>query len=110
MKRGDLVTVSAPGHYGKPRPAVVIQSDHLTGAGLSSTIVCLVTSHVEDAPAFRLDLEPSESNGLAGPSQIMVDKLLTLPIAKVGARIGRLDDEVLVQLNRTLAFVVGLAD
>jgi mRNA interferase MazF len=110
MKRGGLVTVSVPGDNGKPRPAVVIQSDHLTEAGLRSTIVCLVASHIEDAPAFRLDLEPSEGSGLAERSQIMIDKLLTLPIAKIGTRIGRLDDEVLVRLNRTLAFVVGLAD
>jgi mRNA interferase MazF len=110
MLRGDLVTVSAPGDFGKPRPAVVIQSDKLIRAGLRSVIVCLITTHIEDAPAFRLDLEPSPGTGLRQRSQIMVDKLLTVPAAKIGKSIGRLDDESLVRLNRTLAFVVGLAE
>lgn len=110
MKRGDIVTVSAPRDYGKPRPAVIIQSDHLTDGGLSSVIVCLISSHFEDAPAFRLNLEPDAGNGLNVRSQIMVDKILTLPVAKTGESIGRLDDEQLVQLNRSLAFVIGLAE
>ena len=110
MRRGDIVTVSAPGDYGKPRPAVVIQSDHMTEAGLTSVILCLITSHIEAAPAFRLDLEPDAENGLNTHSQIMVDKLLTVPIARAGQTIGRVDDEALVRLNRALAFVIGLAD
>ena len=110
MKRGDIVTVSAPRDYGKPRPAVVVQSDHLIEGGLSSVIVCLITSHIEDAPAFRLSLEPDAGNGLNVPSQIMVDKILTLPVAKTGDSIGRLNDELLVRLNRALAFVVGLGE
>lgn len=110
MKRGDIVTVSAPRDYGIPRPAVIIQSDHLTEGGLSSVIVCLITSHIEEAPAFRLGLDPDVGNGLNVPSQIMVDKILTLPVEKAGEYIGRLNDELLVRLNRTLAFVVGLGE
>jgi mRNA interferase MazF len=109
MRRGDIVTVSASGDYGRPRPAVIVQSDHLTQAQLRSVIVSLITSHIENAPAFRLDLEAGSTTGLRVPSQLMVDKLVTVPVEKVGKRIGRLDDETLVRLNRTLTFVVGLA-
>jgi mRNA interferase MazF len=110
MRRGDIVTVSAAGAYGKPRPAVIVQSDHLTRAKLRSVIVSLITSQVEEAPAFRLDVSSGPITGLRVASQIMVDKLVTVPIAKVGKRVGRLDDETLVRFNRTLAFVVGLAE
>jgi mRNA interferase MazF len=110
VRRGDIVTVSAAGDYGKPRPAVIIQSDYLTDANLSSVIVCLISSHAEDAPAFRLNVRASPSNGLRKTSQIMVDKLVTVRRSRIGRRVGRLDDETLVQLNRTLAFVVGLAE
>ena len=72
MKRGDIVTVSAPGAYGKPRPAVVIQSDFLNQN--DSVLVALVTSTLIDAPFFRLLLQPTEENGLRVPSQVMADK------------------------------------
>ena len=110
MRRGDIVIVSAPGDYGKPRPAVVIQSNHLTEAGLDSLILCLITSHLEKAPTFRVNVEPNAENGLSARSQIMVDKLLTVRIARVGEVAGKLDDETLLRLNRTLAFVVGLGE
>ena len=62
MKRGDIVTVALASDYGKPRPAVVIQSDWLDET--DSVLVCLFTSTVRDAPIFRLTVEPSPSNGL----------------------------------------------
>ncbi len=108
MRRGAIVTVIAPGDYGKPRPAVVIQADALTEAGAGSIVVSLLSTHLVDAPAFRITVEPSPTNGLEQPSQIMADKLLTVPRARLGRVIGRLDDETLLRLNRTLAFVVGL--
>lgn len=108
MLRGDIVIVAAPGDYGKPRPAVVVQSNALTEGDLQSIIVCLLSSSLVDAPLFRLDLIPDAGNGLAKPSQIMVDKLLAVPRAKITRIIGHLNDEDIVRLNRTLAFVVGL--
>ena len=110
MRRGDIVVVSAPGDYGKPRPAVVVQSNHLTEAGLDSVILSLITSHLENAPTFRVNMEPNAENGLNARSQIMVEKLLTVRTARVGKVAGRLDDETLLRLNRTLAFVVGLGE
>jgi mRNA interferase MazF len=102
--------VSGAGEYGKPRPSVIVQSNQLTGAGLDSVIVCLVTSDVGHAASFRVAVEPSPGNGLKAASQIMVDKLVAVRVARIGKIIGRLDDETLFQLNRTLAFVVGLAE
>ena len=108
MKRGDVVTVATPGNDGKPRLAVVVQTDALTELGAHSVILCLMSSAELRSPLFRLPVEPSASSGLDRPSQIMVEKILTLPRNKVTQIIGQLTDEQLVQLNRTLAFVVGL--
>jgi mRNA interferase MazF len=108
MKRGDIVTVSASGDYGKPRPAVVIQSDRLKST--DSVLVSLVTSTLVDAPLFRLTIEPIETNGLKLPSQIMIDKIIAIPREKCGAVIGSLDEGALIALNHMLAVVIGIAD
>lgn len=108
LKRGDIVVVAAPGDYGKPRPAVVVQADALTGAGLKSVVVCLMSSGELRAPLFRIPVEASPVSGLEKTSQIMVDKLFTLPMEKVTRVIGQITDAQRMQLNRTLAFVVGL--
>jgi mRNA interferase MazF len=109
VRRGDIVTVAIPGDFGKPRPAVVIQSDVVNEAQPGSVILALVTSTLRDAPLLRLQIEPSQRNGLRQPSQVMVDKLFTARIEKVGDVIGRLSDQELVALNRLLAFVIGIA-
>ena len=108
MKRGDIVTVSAPGDYGKPRPAVVIQSDWLKAT--DSVLVSLLTSTLVDAPLYRLLIEPSEMNGLKTPSQIMVDKIIAMPREKCGGIIGHLDDGALIALNHLLSVIIGIAD
>ena len=66
MRRGDLVTVSAPGNYGKPRPAVIVQSDWLIAT--DRVLVALLTSALVDAPLYRLTIEPSDANGLKAPT------------------------------------------
>lgn len=108
IQRGDIVTVAAPGYYGKPRPAVVVQTNSLNEAGIGSVIVCLMTSTLRSAPLFRINVEPSAENGLQRPSQIMVEKLQTVRRERVGPKIGALDAGQLLRLNRTLAFVIGL--
>lgn len=108
MQRGDIVTVAAPGDYGKPRPAVIVQADILTEADFPSVVICLISSHPVTAAAIRIPVEATPETGLRQRSQIMVDKIVTVPRARVGLVIGRLDDETLLRLNRTLAFVVGL--
>jgi mRNA interferase MazF len=107
MKRGDVVTVAVAGDYGKPRPAVIVQTDLLNDTH-ASAVVCLVTSTLVQAPLLRLTVEPSPRNGLHQRSQIMADKLVTVRREKVGARIGVLDEETMLALSRALAFVMGI--
>ena len=108
MKRGDIVVVAAAGDYGKPRPAVIVQSDWLQAT--DSVLVALMTSAIVDAPLYRLLVNPLEANGLKMPSQIMIDKILALPRHKCGAVIGALDQANLVALNAMLSVIIGLAD
>ena len=96
-QRGDLVTVSLQGDYGKPRPALVIQSDLLTD--LESVVLCPVTSDLRNA-AFRVTVEPNPANGLRTLSQVMVDKLATLPRTKISEPIGRLDEARMKTVDR----------
>ncbi|MBS1165664.1 MAG: growth inhibitor PemK [Proteobacteria bacterium] len=108
MRRGDLLTVSAQGDTGKPRPAVVVQSDALDAA--DSVLVALLTSAIADAPLYRLTLEPTAGNGLKAVSQVMVDKVLAYPRAKCGPVIGRLSPTNMLALNSMLLVMIGLAD
>lgn len=107
MRRGDLVTVAAPGDYGKPCPALVIQSGLFNE--LPSVTLCLVTSALRDAPIFRITVDPSLSNGLRRVSQIQVDKVMTVARERIGAVIGRLDDATLLKVSRSLAVFIGIA-
>lgn len=107
MRRGDLVTVALQGDLGKPRPALVIQSD-LFEAHPSVTILP-VTGELRAAPLFRITVQPTVGNGLGKPSQIMVDKPQSVVREKVGEVFGRLDDESMVAVNRALAIFIGVA-
>lgn len=107
MRRGDIVAVAAPGDFGKPRPAVIIQSDNFSQS--DTVIVALLTSTLTDAPLLRVLVAPTADNGLQLPSQIMADKVVTLRRSRIGQHIGHLDDETMVALNRTLALVLGFA-
>ncbi len=107
MTRGDLVTIALSGDYGKPRPALVIQSDLFDAR--PSVSVLSVTSELRDAPLFRIAISPSAVNGLRKPSQVMVGKPQTVARSKIGKTIGRLDDEVIRRVNRALAVFLGFA-
>lgn len=107
MKRGDVVIVSAQGDYGKPRPAVIVQSD-LFNETHASILVALITSDLQDAPLFRLDIQPIEENGLTRPSQIMADKIVALKRERIAQNIGILDDETMIKLNRSLTLFLGI--
>ena len=101
------MVISAPGDYGKPRPAVVVQSDLIA---LDSVLVAQVTSTIVEAPLYRLTIEPSERTGLERTSQVMVDKIITMRREKCSQVKGRIDDAALVALNRMVSTVLGLAD
>jgi mRNA interferase MazF len=107
VTRGDLVAIALQGDLGKPRPALVIQSDLF--ADHPTVTVMPVTSDLRDAPLFRLAVQPSAENGLRVPSQIMVDKAQTVTRDKVGRKIGRLDPAAMVAVNRALALFLGFA-
>ena len=107
MRRGDVVTVAASGDYGKPRPAVVIQSDLFSA--LPSVTLCLVSSTLRETPLFRITVDPSPENGLQRISQIQVDKLVTVRHERVGGVIGRLDDATMLKVSRSLAVFLGIA-
>lgn len=109
MKRGDVVTVAATGDYGKPRPAVIVQTDALPTEH-ASVVVCQMTSELNEAPDFRVTVEPTERNGLRARSQVMADKPVTIRRARIGRQVGRLDKRDIARLNAALAFVMGLAD
>jgi len=107
MKRGEVVTVAVPGDYGKPRPAVIVQADLFNATHPSVTVLPL-TSTIVDAPLFRITVDPGKENGLTRVSQIMVDKVLTLPRQKVGKTIGRLNGDTMIRAGRALAVWVGV--
>ena len=107
MRRGDLVTIALQGNYGKPRPALIIQSDLFDEH--PSVTVLPVTSMLQEAPLFRIPVTPDPNNGLLKPSQIMVDKAQTVPRERIGDTIGRLDNEALLAVNRALIVFLGFA-
>lgn len=106
MRRGEVVTITLPGAYGKPRPAVVIQSDLFDTLG--SVTVLPITSEIRAAPLLRIPIEPTADNGLRKKSQIMIDKTQTVPRDKIGSTIGNLNPDILVEVNRSLATFLGI--
>jgi mRNA interferase MazF len=109
VKRGDVVVVAMQGDQGKPRPAVVIQSDAFNEKHATITL-CPVTTTILDAPLFRPTVDPSPTNGLRKVSQIMVDKMVSIPRDKIGPAVGSLDDLSMVRVNRAATLWLGLAD
>lgn len=109
MKRGDLVVVAAPGDFGKPRPAVVVQSD-LFNRTHATVVVCPLTTDVSAAPLFRITVEPTSGNGLRARSDNMVDKVVALRRQRLGRPVGVLDRDTMVRLDRSLALFLGLGD
>jgi mRNA interferase MazF len=107
-RRGDVVIVAAPGAYGKPRPAVIVQSDVLPDSH-ASVVICQMTSELAEAD-FRITIEPGSQTGLRVRSQVMADKPATIRRERIGQRIGRLRTEDVARLNVALALVMGLAD
>jgi mRNA interferase MazF len=108
MKRGEIWTVSGGGDYaGKPRPAVIVQDDAFDAT--ASITICALTTDPTNAPLFRLPIEPNATNGLRSSCRLMVDKLTTVQKSRLGRRIGQLDDEDVLRLNRATLVFLGLA-
>jgi mRNA interferase MazF len=108
MSRGDVVIVAAPGDYGKPRPAVIVQSSAIPERH-ASVIICPMTFKLAEADC-RITIEPGPETGLPTRSQVMADKPVTIRRERIGRRIGRLGAADIGRLNVALALVMGLAD
>ena len=108
MKRGDIVTIAVQGDYGKPRPALIAQADVFNDTHASISVLPL-TSRIVDAPLFRLTIDPSRQNGLTHVSQVMVDKVISVPRAKIVKVIGRLPDDTMIRVTRALTVWLGIA-
>jgi mRNA interferase MazF len=107
VRRGDVVLVVVPSELGRPRPGVIVQSDQLTG--LSTAVVCPLSSDVQNDLPLRPIVEPDGKNGLRIRSQIMTDKLLALKRDRIRTVLGKLDDTTVEQLDRALLVILGLA-
>jgi mRNA interferase MazF len=107
VTRGAIYTAAARGPYTrKPRPVVILQDDRFDAT--ASITICPFTTNPVEAPLIRLPIDPSEENGLDQPSQLMIDKVTTMPRSSLGERLGRLRDDELVALNRALIVFLGL--
>ena len=107
FNRGDLVTVALQGDLGKPRPALVIQSDFFVDH--PSTVILPITSDIRQAPLFRIDVAPTPVNGLKRLSQVMADKPQSIARERLRARIGCLNREQMIAVERALALFLGIA-
>jgi mRNA interferase MazF len=107
MMRGDLVTIVMQGDFGQPRPALVIQSDQFKENG--TVTVLLVTSTLIAAPLMRITVQPNASNGLQQASQVMLDKAMTVRRDKVGQIFGRINADLMIEIERCMAVFLGIA-
>ncbi len=106
IERGCIVTVVLQGNYGKPRPAIIVQNSIFSEH--SSVTLCPLTSHLVDAPLFRINITPTAENGLKLDSQIMVDKIVSVPRDKIGEQLGLLSTKQILKMNQALALWIGL--
>jgi mRNA interferase MazF len=107
MMRGDFVTITMQGDLGKARPALVIQADQFDEH--TTVTVLPVTNTLVDAPLLRVTVQPGAGNGLQKPSQVMIDKAMTVKRDKLGQAFGRIDVDVMVEVERCLAVFLGIA-
>ena len=106
IKRGDVVICAPPGDYGKPRPAVVVQSNLFNGT-YSSVAVCLITTYLEDAPLFRIPVLAGRTTGPKLESQVMVDKVIAIPRNKIARRASMLAAGPLKEIDNALRLWLG---
>ena len=107
LKRGDLVILSAPGSYGKPRPSIVLQSDLYDST--ASVVVFLMTTKLHpESPLIRYSVLPTQANGLKEPTDVMIDKIFTVPRERMGKKIGKLDPAQMTEITAELAIFLGM--
>jgi len=107
LKRGEIWTAAAgSGYVGKPRPVAIVQDDRFDAT--DSVTVCAFTTDPTDAPLFRMRVDADEVNGLRESCSVMVDKITTIPRFRLRERIGRLNDEQMLLLGRSILVFFGL--
>ncbi len=104
VRRGAVVLVRLP--RDKARPAVVVRSDLL--AELSYATVLPITTDLRAGFSLRIDLAPSQGNGLRAASQVMADWPQTVRFSDMGEVIGRLDMATMQAITRQMAVVLGI--
>jgi mRNA interferase MazF len=108
MRRGEIWSLADGKDYaGKPRPVVIVQDDRFEAT--NSITICAFTTDPTEAPLFRLLIEPNEKNGLRALCRLMVDKITTVPKAKLGSCAGRLGDDDIARLNQAILVFLGVA-
>jgi mRNA interferase MazF len=106
LKRGDIVLVAAPGEFGKPRPALIVQSDSAFPSGYVTYLP--ITSNLLRVPDVRIPVMPNAQNGLRLPSEVMVDMIQTSSLAKFDQTIGTIDEHTLQLVEASLSLHLGL--
>ena len=106
MTRGDFVTIALQGDHGKPSPALIIQSD-LFDEHPSVTILP-ITSELRETPLFRIRVLPNAANGLQKTSDIMADKVQSVPRERIGDTFGHISAEQMLEVSRSLAVFLGV--
>jgi len=104
IRRGTVVLVRLP--RDKARPAVVVRSNLLVA--LSYATVLPITTELRPSVSLRIDIQPTEGNGLRAPSQVMVDWPQTVRFSDMGAAIGSLDAAAMRAITRQMAVVLGI--
>jgi len=108
-RRGEIVIVVVPGDYGKPRPALVVQSD--LALPLRSVLLCPLTGAGNpEASAIRVEIAPTEENGLRRPSSVMVDRLMAVSRSRIKSTAGRVSDSEMMEVTRRLAAILGIEE
>ena len=106
MKRGDIVLIVLTGEFGKPRPALVIQTDT---AFPSEYITCIpITGTLKRVPDVRIPIDPTLQNGLTKPSELMVDLVQTASLSRFRDIIGRIDTETMTLVEKSLSLHLGM--
>jgi mRNA interferase MazF len=108
VTRGEIWTIAGGAAYaGKPRPAVIIQDDAFDAT--DSIVVCPLTTDPTLAPALRLAVQPTDTNGLQAPCRLMIDKVTAVPRTRLRQHVGALETTEMLHLSRALVVFLGLA-
>jgi len=70
---------------------------------------CLFTSHEQGELRSRLPFAADAKNGLREHSDLMADKIMTVPRARLGKRIGTVSGQDMARVEQALFLVLGLA-